>query len=180
MKETAPLFWVSCFIPVRIIFILLRDFTLNCDRFFSKTEFFLVTAFMIFVPLFTNFSKGEKIAPMDEEMKTPAPLGANGTKTKEEEERLKSRLAEAKKQFTRWGLYFLGAFGGFVLLFVFLCLSASLGWPMGLTCTFLILDFLALIGAIFLLVWTHVNYYPPFKTARNRYEEFLQEQKLAA
>ncbi|MDD6801645.1 MAG: hypothetical protein PUE65_03695 [Mollicutes bacterium] len=116
---------------------------------------------------------------MDEEMKTPAPLGANGTKTKEEE-RLKSRLAEAKKQFTRWGLYFLGAFGGFVLLFVFLCLSASLGWPMGLTCTFLILDFLALIGTIFLLVWTHVNYYPPFKTARNRYEEFLQEQKLAA
>ena len=48
------------------------------------------------------------------------------------------------------------------------------------TCTFLILDFLALIGAIFLLVWTHVNYYPPFKTAKNRYEEFLQEQKLAA
>ena len=45
---------------------------------------------------------------------------------------------------------------------------------------FLILDFLALIGSIFLLVWTHVNYYPPFKTARNRYEEFLQEQKLAA
>lgn len=180
MKETAPLFWVSCFIPVRIIFILLRDFTLNRESLFSKNEFFFVSAFMIFAPLFTNFSKGEKIAPMDEEMKTPAPLGVNGTKKKEEEERLKSRLGEAKKQFTRWGLYFLGAFGGFVLLFVFLCLSASLGWPMGLTCTFLILDFLTLIGTVFLLVWTLVNYYPPFKTARNRYEEFLEEQKLAA
>lgn len=117
---------------------------------------------------------------MDEEMKTPAPLGVHGTKTKEEEERLKSRLSEAKKIFTRWGLYFLGAFGGFVLLFVFLCLSASLGWPVGLTCTFLILDFLTLIGTIFLLVWTLVNYYPPFKTARTHYEEFLEEQKLAA
>lgn len=117
---------------------------------------------------------------MNEEMKTHAPLGVNGTKTKEEEERLQSRLAEAKKQLTRWGLYFLGTFGGFVLLFVFLCLSATLGWPIGLTCTFLILDFLTLLGAVFLFVWTLVNYYPPFKTARSHYEEFLEEQKIAA
>ena len=112
----------------------------------------------------------------EKELKEKSPLGANGSKRKEEEERLKKEAETAKVPFSKWRGITVAIYGGFLLIFLLTCLAAALGWPSAVVIILIILDLIAMGASIFFSIYTYKKFYTPYIIKQRKYEEYTAQK----